>query len=93
VWAPFPTKNQGLLGLVTNTVIVKTADGQQRKYVSVFPPGSPNPTNCFLLLCQEDSIVNTDLTVEESMKWAMSCGSAKPAGISKATADLAKKIV
>ncbi len=93
VWTPFPTESQGLLGFVTNTITIKTLDGQQKKYLSVFTPGAPNPTNSFLLLCQEQSLVFTDLSVEQSFKWIVSCGSSGSTDLIKATASLAKKIV
>lgn len=70
VWAPFPTKNQASLGLVTNERVVANS----KTYVSVLIPGTPNPTVGFLLLCPEESLVPTNLSIDVGMKWVISCG-------------------
>jgi uncharacterized membrane protein len=93
VWTPVPTPSQALLGFATNVVPIKTFEGGKETYISVFTPGTPNPTNSFLLLCQEKSLISTDLSVEESLRWIVSCGSSEPANFLKATTSIAKKIV
>jgi uncharacterized membrane protein len=92
VWAPFPTQKQGVLGLVTNTITITTNTGHQRPYVSVLIPGTPNPLVGFLLICEKKSLVFTDLSTEQSMKWVISCGSSQPEGLFKESEALTQKL-
>ena len=71
-WVPFPSKNQRVLGLVTNQVKLPNEDN--RTYVSVLVPGTPNPTVGFLLFFPQESLEITDIPADEGMKWLISCG-------------------
>jgi uncharacterized membrane protein len=41
---------------------------------SVFIPTSPNPATGFVMLCEPDKLKLLDMTLEEGMKFAVSCG-------------------
>lgn len=85
---PFPSQSSKGLGFVTNRIWVKTIDGSEKFYSLVFIPGTPNPSNSFLLLCQEGSLVPTDLTADEAVQWVVSCGSSIPKHFLKETSRL-----
>ncbi len=74
VWVPFPHGNNSILGLVTNEISLPSENN--KKYVSVLIPGTPNPTVGFLLFFPKEQVEETDIPVDEGMKWVISCGSA-----------------
>ena len=47
---------------------------EDKKYLCVFMPTTPNPTTGFLLLCQEEDIVYTQHTVEQAFHFIISVG-------------------
>jgi uncharacterized membrane protein len=68
VLVPFPHKEAKALGFVTREDI-----GMEGK-VSVLVPTSPLPTSGFLLMYKKEEIVETTMTVEEAMRYILSCG-------------------
>lgn len=81
VFAPFPTPEQKSLGLLTNEVVLTRRDGLEQKLFSILVPSTPNPTVGFLFLCSD--VHKTDLPLNESIKWIVSCGSAEAKTILK----------
>jgi len=68
---PFPNPGSKTIGLVTREKIsVSKADSR----VAVFVPTTPNPTSGYLLLMQEKDLVYLDLSVEDALKYVISCG-------------------
>lgn len=74
VLVPFPHRPGLSIGLITSNTQAESSDHNYRNLVSVFIPGTPNPTVGFLLLYRPDEIIPTGLTVEEAMKYIISCG-------------------
>jgi uncharacterized membrane protein len=77
VWFPFPTPEQKALAVVTNEMLLATGEEMPQEFVSVYLPGTPNPTVGFLLLCPKKNILSTDIPVDSAMKWVISCGSSE----------------
>jgi len=77
VWFPFPTKEQKALAVITNEMLLTTDGSLPQEFVSVYLPGTPNPTVGFLLLCPKKDIVPTNIPVDSAMKWVISCGSSE----------------
>ena len=71
VLVPFPRANTRSLGFLTKPD--QTAYLEKNK-VSIFVPGTPNPTMGFMLLFDRDQVTPVDMTVEEALKFIISCG-------------------
>ncbi len=68
---PFPNPESKTLGLVTKEDIL--FDGNNKR-VAVFVPTTPNPTSGYLLLLKEEDLTYIDISVEEALKYVISCG-------------------
>lgn len=74
VLVPFPN-TQGLsIGLVAQDSVNLDALERSSELVSVFVPGTPNPTMGFMLMYRKELLTYTDLTVEQALKCVVSCG-------------------
>lgn len=70
----FPDRPGLALGLITAAAQDEASHHNYKNLVSVFVPGTPNPTVGFLLLYRTEDLIPVDLTVEEAMKVIISCG-------------------
>lgn len=71
VMIPFPNPDTKTLGLVTSEKISIEGKGTR---VAVFVPTTPNPTSGYLLMIKEEDLIYLDLSVEEALKYVISCG-------------------
>ena len=46
--------------------------------MSVFVPTTPNPTSGFLIFVPKKDVLELDMTVEEGLKFIISCGIVEP---------------
>ncbi len=74
VVAPFPAPNNYSIGLVTKKELPEGSDEEKKEWVSVFIPGTPNPTFGFMMMYRPDQLIYLDMTVEEAIKFVVSCG-------------------
>lgn len=72
VLVPFPNSKGLSIGLISSK------NHPTKHKVSVFVPGTPNPTMGFMLLFREDQIIPLDLKVDEALKFVVSCGVITP---------------
>lgn len=77
VLVDFPREGTKSIGFVTGS----THYNNEKKYISVFVPTTPNPTTGFLIFTSEDSVIDTKLTVEEAFKILFSGGVLTPESI------------
>ena len=91
VLIPFPHKNTYSIGLITNREHGKS-DDEYLEYVSVFVPGTPNPTMGFMLLFKEEQIIPLNMKVDEAIKFCVSCGVIAPRTISHHPEELLEDI-
>ncbi|MEM9080239.1 MAG: DUF502 domain-containing protein [Verrucomicrobiota bacterium] len=74
-YVEYPSPGCRLLGFVTGTFL----DSQSGKEVtSVFIPTSPNPMTGFVVVVDEDRVIDSDLSVEEATKLLLSAGLVAP---------------
>lgn len=74
VLVPFPNTKGLSIGLITKEKSsLESAEGSQ-DLISVFVPGTPNPTMGFMLLYRKEQVTYTDITVEQALKCVISCG-------------------
>jgi uncharacterized membrane protein len=85
VWSPFPTPQQGAIGLVTNEVSLPLVGGTTKEFTAVLVPGTPNPTVGFLILCPKNTLTPTPLGIDTAMKWVISCGSSETNPVMEST--------
>lgn len=84
VLVPFPTNLSRSIAFVTNECVPVKKDN--REFIPVFLPGTPNPANGFLLSFPADQVIFLEMSIEEAIKGVISCGvtlkdiSAKKAG-------------
>jgi uncharacterized membrane protein len=46
--------------------------------ISVFVPTTPNPTSGFLIMIPENEVIRLDMSVEDALKYTVSCGIVTP---------------
>jgi Uncharacterized conserved protein len=71
VLVPYPNKNTLAIGLVTKEDI---GEHMGSPLVSVFVPTTPNPTSGFLMLFKKDELIYLDMSIENAIKYVISCG-------------------
>ena len=67
VLVPFPNTKSLAIGLITSKCT-------QSDNISVFVPGTPNPTMGFMVVFKREQLISLSISVEEAMKFVMSCG-------------------
>lgn len=74
VLVEFPRKGMSSIGFITN----ETPGEPGNRLVSVFIPGSPNPTAGFLQIMMESEITRTDMSVQDALEMIVSAGRVLP---------------
>lgn len=69
VFVCYPKKDVYSVAFLTGEQFV-----EDKKYLCVFMPTTPNPTSGYLLLCQEKDIIYTQYTVEQAFQFIISVG-------------------
>lgn len=67
----FPNKETYSIGLITRESLPGLLDDE---YVAAFVPTTPNPTSGYLVMVKREDVVYLDISVEEAMKYVISCG-------------------
>lgn len=78
VMVPFPSENSYTIGFLVNEAPVKTTSDTHNCLMSVFVPTTPNPTTGFIMMFAKDKVHSTSLSVEEALKYIISCGMIVP---------------
>lgn len=74
VLIPFPHSKAWCLGMITSSSLPGATDTRLTDRVSVFVPGTPNPTVGFMLMYRKEELVYLNLKVEDAVKFIISCG-------------------
>jgi uncharacterized membrane protein len=74
VLIPFPSSHSLCIGLISKESINIHQENESSQVVSIFVPGTPNPSVGFLLMYRRDQLIFTNLKVDEAMKLVISCG-------------------
>lgn len=78
VLVDFPREGTKSIGFVTGA----TKYNNEKEFITVFIPTTPNPTTGFLVFVTKDDVIDTNLTVEEAFKMLFSGGVLTPKEIS-----------
>ncbi|RDB31479.1 DUF502 domain-containing protein [Candidatus Similichlamydia laticola] len=74
VLVPFPHSGSYALAFLIKEEGKWDKGNPESVFISVFVPTTPNPTTGFILLVNRELIVPTDLSMEEGLKFVISCG-------------------
>lgn len=80
VLVPFTNEKSLSFGLIADAAVSITgqSDPSWKEMASVFVPGTPNPSIGFTLLYRREQLIFVDMSVEEAMKFIVSCGMVMP---------------
>lgn len=79
VFAPFPNTHNLSLGLVANqTIELKNCGQKEEELISVFIPGTPNPSVGYILMFKREQLLFVNMKVDDAMKFIVSCGMIMP---------------
>ncbi|MBR1756310.1 MAG: DUF502 domain-containing protein [Alphaproteobacteria bacterium] len=56
----------------------EVADKVGQKMLSIYVPTTPNPTSGFLIFVPENDVIKLDMSVEDGIKYVLSCGIVTP---------------
>ena len=76
VLVPFPHPPTYCIGFITQEeVAMRTNDTDVKNdFITVFIPGTPNPTGGFMLIYHHDQLIHIDMKVEDALKSILSGG-------------------
>jgi uncharacterized membrane protein len=78
VLVPYPTDGLWAVAFVTSEEAPAVSRLVGAPCVNVFVPTTPNPTSGFLLVVPKDRVVETDIAIEDAMKFVISAGAVPP---------------
>jgi len=78
VFVQYPRLGVYTVALVTSTWRFRGADGDEREYVTLFLPTTPNPTSGLLIMVPQSEVTPSHLTIEEALKMIISGGVVVP---------------
>lgn len=80
VLIPYPSEGTWALAFVTNETAPVMSRLVGEPCVNVFLPTTPNPTTGFVIVVPRSRVIDTDITVEDAMKFIFSAGVVSPTG-------------
>jgi uncharacterized membrane protein len=78
VMLPFPRKGSYCIGLITTDSPTSCNEAVDHQMVTVFIPTTPNPASGYLVLTKKSDLILLKMTVEEAIKYVVSCGVIQP---------------
>lgn len=74
----YPRRGIYVVGFVTSTWRFKDETGEEKSFINVFLPTTPNPTSGLFLMIPEEEAIPFDHTIEEALKLVISGGAVLP---------------
>jgi len=74
----YPRHGIFVIGFVTSYYDFKDSDGNERRFVNVFLPTTPNPTSGLFLMVPEEEVTPMNCTMEDALKMVISGGAVLP---------------
>ena len=79
VLVQYPRKDLWTIAFVSKTSTGGEIEQQTgEKLLSIFEPTTPNPTSGFLIFAAEKDVIKLNMSVEEGIKYVISCGIVTP---------------
>jgi len=85
----YPRPGIFVIGFVTSYYNFKDSDGNERRFVNVFLPTTPNPTSGLFLMVPEEEVTPMNCTMEDALKMVISGGAVLP--MVKSIGDISTK--
>ena len=74
----YPRKGLWVIGFVSAQTKGEVSKKVKDKMLNVFVPTTPNPTSGFLLFVPEKETIKLNMSVEDGLKFVISCGIVTP---------------
>ena len=88
VLVEYPRKGLWTIAFVSKDVTGGEIENKvKQKTLSIYVPTTPNPTSGFLIFIPENDVIKLDMSVEEGIKYVISCGIVTP----ETVADMIEK--
>lgn len=78
VLVPFPTEEKYCLGLLSGTPPRPCQSASEEELATVLLPTAPHPISGYLLLFRKKDLVEVDMSIEDAVKFTVSCGIVHP---------------
>lgn len=78
ILAPFPSENKYCIGLVSGKPPQACQDQVEDELITVLLPTAPHPISGYLLLFKKKDLVDIEMTMEDIVKFIVSCGIVHP---------------
>ena len=78
VLVPFPTENKYCLGLLSGPPPYPCQKDHPEELATVLLPTAPHPISGYLLIFKKKDIIEVDMTIEDAIKFTVSCGIVHP---------------
>ncbi len=70
----YPRRGSWVMGFVTKSPSKEILDVDEREWVTIFIPTTPNPTSGFLIMAPKNETKSVDLSTDEAFKFIVSAG-------------------
>lgn len=74
VMVNFPNPSVYCVGFVSREAPATFIENTKKDLISVFLPTTPNPTTGYLLQFTKDQVIYLDMSIEDALKYIVSCG-------------------
>ncbi len=75
----YPRKGIWIVGFLSTEVKGELAKKiPEKNMLSIFVPTTPNPTSGFLVMLPDDEVIRLKMSVEDALKYTVSCGIVEP---------------
>ena len=91
VMLEFPRTGLYAVGFVTSKAKGEIQERTGEVVVNVFVPTTPNPTSGFLIFVPKKDVIELDMSVEEGLKFVVSCGIVEPEKLAAKVKSKSKK--
>ncbi len=81
VLAPFPNERKYCLGLLSGKPPEACQKLQEDELATVLLPTAPHPISGYLLLFKKKDLIEVNMTIEDAIKFTVSCGIVHPEGL------------
>ena len=79
VLVEYPRKGLWTIAFVSSNVTGgEVEEKTKNRTLSIFVPTTPNPTSGFLIFVPENDVIKLDMSVEDGIRYVISCGIVKP---------------
>ena len=91
VMLEYPRKGIWILGFVSAELKGEIKEQFEEKMLNIFIPTTPNPTSGFLIFVPKKDVIELDMSVEEGLKFVISCGIVEPEKLAAKVKSKSKK--